>query len=164
VLAVPSLLAGFWGIEAFLEKHFGQAGQETSWAEALFAPFGHAPLAALAGLGAVIFGFCFAYACYHQAVKDPLPEKMPGLSRALRNRFYFDEIYQKLIALSHEALARLADWFDRWIISGVAIRGLHGTTEILGRALRQVQTGNLQTYAFLIVLGVAVMLYLALSR
>jgi NADH-quinone oxidoreductase subunit L len=89
---------------------------------------------------------------------------MPGLSRALRNRFYFDEIYERLIALSHEALARLADWFDRWIISGVAIRGLHGTTEILGRALRQVQTGNLQTYAFLIVLGVAVMLYLALSR
>jgi hypothetical protein len=42
------------------------------------------------------------------------------------------------------------------------VRGTHGTTELFGRALRLVQTGNLQTYAFLFVAGVAVVLYLVL--
>jgi hypothetical protein len=39
----------------------------------------------------------------------------------------------------------------------------HGTTELTGRALRLVQNGNLQTYAFLFALGVALVLYVALK-
>ena len=42
------------------------------------------------------------------------------------------------------------------------VRGTHGVTELAGRALRMVQTGNLQTYAFLFALGVALVLLLAL--
>ena len=166
LLAVPSLFAVFWGINSFIDRQFnpGHAGEQGSWGDALFAPFSHAPLAALAGLGAVIFGFSFARALYQNAATDPLPETLGALSRAMRNRFYFDEIYARVIAMTHETLARLADWADRWIISGVAIRGLSGTTEIVGRALRLVQTGNLQTYALLFVLGVAVVLYLFLAR
>jgi hypothetical protein len=38
----------------------------------------------------------------------------------------------------------------------------HGTTELTGRALRLVQTGNLQTYALIFALGVALVLFLAL--
>ena len=40
-------------------------------------------------------------------------------------------------------------------LAGLGVRGVHGTTEIFGRALRLAQTGNLQTYAFLFALGVA---------
>ena len=82
----------------------------------------------------------------------------------MRNRFYLDEIYERLIALTHENLARLADRFDQWIISGLAIRGIHGSTEFLGRALRLLQTGNLQTYAFLFVLGAAAVIYAVLRH
>ncbi len=52
---------------------------------------------------------------------------------------------------------------QRWIVAGLLVRGTHGTTEIFGRALRLVQTGNLQTYAFLFALGVALVLILALK-
>jgi len=38
------------------------------------------------------------------------------------------------------------------------------STRLTGRALRLVQTGNLQTYAFLFVLGVAVLLYFMLAK
>jgi len=44
------------------------------------------------------------------------------------------------------------------------VRGVHGTTEIFGRALRLVQTGNLQTYVFLFAAGAALVLYLVLCR
>ncbi|PYI88872.1 MAG: NADH-quinone oxidoreductase subunit L, partial [Verrucomicrobia bacterium] len=165
LLAVASALGGLWGINAFLDRQFNPepAANSAAWYQELFAPFGHAPLAVMAGLGAVIFGFSVAYAFYHDATRDPLAVKFGGLARVMCNRFYFDEIYEKLIALSHEALARLADWVDRWIVAGVAVRGLHGTTEILSRALRLVQTGNVQTYAFVFVVGVAVVLYVFLK-
>ena len=61
-------------------------------------------------------------------------------------------------------LDTIADWCDRWIISGVAVRGTHGTTEIVGRALRLFQSGSIQTYAFLLVAGVALVLYIVLAH
>lgn len=166
LLAFPTVLAAFWGIKSFIDRQFspGQEEAHSTWTQTLLAPFGHAPLAAMAGLAAVLFGFSFAMALYRNAAHDPLPDRLGFLARAMRNRFYLDEIYEKLMALTHEALARLADWIDRWLIAGLAVRGVSGTTEILGRALRLVQTGNLQTYALLSVLGVAIVLYLFLAR
>ncbi|HXG49468.1 MAG TPA: NADH-quinone oxidoreductase subunit L [Methylomirabilota bacterium] len=164
VLAVPTVLAGLWGLDAFLERQFNPAAapHAESWVGALFAPFGHAPAAALLGLAATVFGFSFAWALYRGAVRDPLPDKLGALARAMAGRFYFDELYRALIALTHEALARLAAWCDQWIVAGLAVRGVHGSVELLGRALRLVQTGNLQTYAFLFVAGVVVVLFFAL--
>ncbi len=165
LLAVPSVLAGFWGIETFINKAFPGAteGHALAWYEELLAPFGHAPLAAMFGLFATLIGFSAAYALYANAARDPLPEKLGWFARAMRHRFYFDEIYDKLIALTHEALSRLAGWIDRWLVAGLLVRGTHGTTEILGRALRLAQTGNVQTYAFIFVASVAVVLFFVLK-
>lgn len=165
VLATPSVLAGFWGIDVFLNRQFntGDAPHAVSFLEQMFMPFAHAPLAALFGIAATVFGFSFAYALYAKAESDPLPQKLGALSRFMRDKFYFDEIYRGLVAVTHEALSRLANWFDQWIIAGLMVRGAHGTTEIFGRALRLLQTGNLQTYAFLAVAGVVVVILFVLK-
>jgi NADH-quinone oxidoreductase subunit L len=92
-----------------------------------------------------------------------LPAKLGALSGWMRNRFYFDELYQATFIRLHDFLAAVAEWIDRWIIAGLGVRGIHGTTEFIGSMLRQVQTGNLQTYAFLFALGVAFVLYLVLK-
>lgn len=164
ILAVPTVLAGYWGIEAFVDRALKEnpAADHGSWLTEMFAPFGHAPLAALASIAALAFGFSAAFALYRNATTDPIAHNLGALARAMRNRFYFDEVYDKLIAFTHEALARLADWFDRWIVAGLGVKGLSGITDIFGRSLRMVQTGNLQTYAFLFVLGVAVVLLIFL--
>jgi NADH-quinone oxidoreductase subunit L len=165
ILAVPSVLAGFWGIDSFVDRQFHPAATQAHghFLDAIFAPFGHAPLAALVSLGAVVFGFSFAWTLYARAAHDPLPAKLGLLARAMRNRFYFDEIYAALIRATHEALSKFADAIDRWIIAGVGVRGVSGSAEIAGRALRLAQSGNVQTYAFLIVAGVVVALIVALS-
>jgi NADH-quinone oxidoreductase subunit L len=93
---------------------------------------------------------------------DPLPATLGPLSQAMRNRFYFDELYQATFIRAHDFVASVAGWIDRWLISGVMVRGVHGTTEITGRLLRELQTGNLQTYAFLFVLGIALVLFFML--
>jgi NADH-quinone oxidoreductase subunit L len=162
---VFSVIAGLIGIERLYAKQFqiGSAEPGTPFLGQIIAPFLHAPLAATSGLLAVLVGFAAAYVLYAKASNDPLPEKLGALSRAMRNRFYFDELYQATVIRLHDFLAAVADWFDRWIIAGLAIRGTHGTTELTGRALRLLQTGNLQTYAFLFALGVALVLYLVLK-
>ena len=80
----------------------------------------------------------------------------------MRNRFYFDELYAGIIRVTHEAISHLAALIDRWVIAGFAVRGAHGTTEILGRGLRLLQNGSLQTYTFLFVAGLVVLILFAL--
>jgi NADH-quinone oxidoreductase subunit L len=165
LLAIPTVIAGFWGIDAVLNRKFGiEAGHAVGLMGRMFAPFSHAPFAAVAGLGAILVGFSAAFALYWNAERDPLPLKMTALSRAMRNRFYFDEIYETFIDLTQELLAGFAAAFDRWIIAGLLVRGLSGTTDLAGRALRLFQTGNLQTYAFLLVAGAALLLFYVFTR
>ncbi|MDQ6630189.1 MAG: NADH-quinone oxidoreductase subunit L [Verrucomicrobiota bacterium] len=164
VLAALSIIAGLIGIESYIGNFFGIEEHALSFGEIIFAPFNHAPVAAMFGLFAAIIGFSGAWAMYANATHDPLPEKMYSLTRLMRNRFYFDELYATIIALTQDALAKFADGIDRWIIAGLAVRGTHGATELFGRALRLVQTGNLQTYAFLLVAGIALVLYFILGK
>ena len=161
VLAVLSIVGGFMGIEGLFERAFEPA---TGFWEQLLLPFNTQPLGAIAGLGAVFFGFFLALALYRRTLADPLPAKLGWLSRAMRNRFYFDEFYERLlIPCTQEALAKLADFMDRWIISG-AVNLSSGGTDLFGRALRSAQSGSIQTYAFLLVAGVALVLYFVLMK
>jgi NADH-quinone oxidoreductase subunit L len=154
------VIAGFWGINYYLSPPAAGAHGHDGFFASLLGPFVHAPLGALFGLGAVLFGFCAAWAIYAGQTSDPLPLALTRVSRTLRNRFYFDEIYARLIDLTHENLARLATGLDRWIVGGLVVRGVQGATELFGRGLRLAQTGNLQTYAFLFVISLAALLYL----
>jgi len=105
-----------------------------------------------------------AIALYGGAKADPLSEKLGQLAEALRHRFYFDELYQATVIRAHDLLATVADLVDRWVIAGVMVRGVHGSTELVGRALRLAQSGNLHSYAFLLALGVVVVLYFVLGK
>ncbi|HTL58064.1 MAG TPA: NADH-quinone oxidoreductase subunit L [Candidatus Limnocylindrales bacterium] len=165
ILAVLSFVGGFIGAENILAKQFEPAGEphELTLLQQLIAPFVQAPWAAACGLLAAMAGAAVAYQFYARASEDPLPEKLGALARWMRDRFYFDELYEATFIKWHDRLAGVADWFDRWIIAGVVVRGSHGTTELMGRTLRLFQTGNLQTYAFLFVLGVAFLLYFVLK-
>jgi NADH-quinone oxidoreductase subunit L len=166
ILAFCSVLAGgFFGVENIYLKQFPAetTEQAASFAHHLFEPFFAAPAAALSGLAALALGFIAAYALYAKADKDPLPEKLGGLSRAMRNRFYFDELYEATVIRLHNALAAIAGGID-WCIENVFIGFIRGGTDFAGRGLRLVQTGNLQTYAFLFALGAALVLYLVLGK
>jgi NAD(P)H-quinone oxidoreductase subunit 5 len=109
-------------------------------------------------LVAVLLGFVAAWSLYANADSDPLTARLPALCRVLRNKFYFDELYAWIIALTQDATARLANIVDSEVIAG-CVRLVHGGTELLGRELRLAQNGNLQTSAFLFAAGTALALY-----
>lgn len=165
ILAVASVIGGVIGIEALFGGMFKpDAAHPHGLLAQLLYPFQHAPVAALNGLAAFAVGLFAAWKLYAKAKNDPLPEKLGALSRAMANRFYFDELYQATVIRIHDTFAAISDWIDRWIVEGFCIGLVRGGTDLTGRALRLVQTGNLQTYAFLFVLGVAVVLWFVLGK
>ncbi len=165
ILAVFSVIGGVIGIEALFGGMFKPDAEHPHGLLAqLIYPFQHAPMAALSGLAAFAVGLFAAWKLYSNAKTDPLPKKLGALSRAMANRFYFDEIYEATVIRIHDTIAASSDWIDRWIVEGFCIGLVRGGTDLTGRALRLVQTGNLQTYAFLFVLGVAVVLWFVLGK
>ena len=127
-------------------------------------PFLDSPAASFIGLGAVAIGFILARSLYRNAASDPLPAKLGGFATAMKNRFYFDEIYEATFIRAHDFIATVMDWIDRWLVDWGGIGLVRGGTDFSGRALRLMQTGNLQTYAFLFALGVAVVLWFVLGK
>ena len=165
VLAVFSVIGGLLGIEGLYRYNFpSEAEKSAGFAAALFEPFTSSPLAASLGLLAFAIGLVAAWSLYAKAATDPLPAKLGGLATAMKNKFYFDEFYEATFIRWHDAIAAVMDWIDRWLVEGLCIGLVRGGTDLSGRMLRLVQTGNLQTYAFLFVFGVAVLLYFVLVK
>ncbi len=165
ILAVASVLAGgFIGVKEIYLKQFPEEMTEQAVGLArLVEPLKEAPIPACLGIGALLLGFFAAYALYAKADKDPLPEKLGALSRAMRNRFYFDELYEATVIRLHDTLAAVAAGID-WCIENVFIGFVRGGTDFTGRGLRLLQNGNLQMYTFLFAAGVALLLFLILGR
>jgi NADH-quinone oxidoreductase subunit L len=162
-LALFAAIGGFIGITNNYGSQF-IAGHETlSVAQQALKPLKNiGPM--LCGLAAAAVGIFVAFSLYKNAASDPLPAKLGGLAAAMKNKFYFDEIYEATFIRAHDFIATVMDAIDRWFVEGFCIGLVRGGTDFSGRALRLVQTGNLQTYAFLFVLGVAVVLYLVLGK
>lgn len=165
LLAAASIVGGWIGLDAVLAGQWTPRGEATlTWAQKLIEPFAHAPLAAGCSVLALLVGLAAAGALYANAETDPLPAKLGALASWMRNKFYFDELYEATVIRAHEALAALMDWVDRWIVEGFCIGLVRGGTDLAGRALRLVQSGNLQTYAFVFALGVVVVLWFVLGK
>jgi NADH-quinone oxidoreductase subunit L len=162
VLTVLAISGGFIGITNNYALQFG-GEHELSIIQQLGEPF-HNLFPMFLGLLAVAAGLAGAFALYHNTATDPLPAKLGALSRAMANRFYFDELYEATVIRWHDFIAAVMDVIDRWFVEGMCLGLVRGGTDLAGRALRLVQTGNLQTYAFLFVFGVAVVLYFVLVK
>jgi NADH-quinone oxidoreductase subunit L len=159
VLAIASVAGGFFGIEQFLQTQFFPEAAAVPIFSPL-EPFKRSPTAATLGLAAVVIGLIAAAALYINAESDPLPGKFAEVCYVVRRKFFFDELYAELIALTQDALAQFAEGVD--FMLKLVVRTVHGSTELTGRGLRLFQTGNLQTYAFLFAAGIAVVLYFML--
>src|SRR5271170_2839972 len=163
VLAVFAAIGGFIGVVNNYASQFAPDHETLSFVQQLMEPL-KTPIPMLIGIGVALLGIFLAFSLYKNATNDPLPAKLGKLAVAMKNRFYFDELYEATFIRAHDFIATVADWIDRWILEGAIIGAIRGGTDLSGRALRLAQTGNLQTYAFLFVLGVALLLYFVLGK
>jgi NADH-quinone oxidoreductase subunit L len=148
VLAALSILGGY---SFFAESIFGEAlFRLTHVGE-------HVPTVPTLAIGSFAAGSALAAWIYRDRVRDPI--RVPLFA----NRFYFDEVYAALISGTQDLLASVSGWMDRYILDGCIVRGSASLTWSLGYALRMLQFGNLQGYAFLFGGGVVTLLYLLIS-
>jgi NADH-quinone oxidoreductase subunit L len=164
ILAVFATAGGIIGINGIYDSQFAPDVAALPLMQRLFEPFVRSPLGAFIGLGMVLIGLFGAFALYKNVQDDPLPAKLGGLATAMKNRFYFDEIYEATFIRAHDFIAMICGGIDRWLLEGAIIGAIRGGTSLSGRSLRLLQSGNLQTYAFLLVLGVALLLYFVLGK
>lgn len=89
-----------------------------------------------------------------QPVANRLAKNLSGLHRAAYNRFYIDEIYQ---FVTHKIIFRYIStpiaWFDRHVIDGF-FNFLAWGTQVTSNSIRNLQSGQVQQYALVFLLGV----------
>jgi NADH-quinone oxidoreductase subunit L len=186
VLAIGSVAAGWIGLPAifggsafagWLEPVFG-GHHEAHASEALEGGL------MVFSVAVAAFGFFIAYLIYHR--RTIAPERFSSLAGGLfyrlsYNKYYVDEFYQFVFVGGTLLLARIGAWIDRYIIDFIVdgsakttagISWLNGlfdnyvidgivnrvadSTFAAGDKFRKVQTGNINSYLY-VILGAVIL-------
>jgi NADH-quinone oxidoreductase subunit L len=164
ILAVGSILAGFAGVPEFLT-----GGSVPNHLEHWLAPVlsseaaAHtAPLsewgALLTALLVSIGGIAGAFSLYR---RGPLPEGANPIVALVRNKYYVDELYDRIILSPYRALCRISSAFDERIVDGL-VNATAFTADMTGEVMRLMQTGYVRNYALGFFAGAVVILYYVL--
>ena len=151
VLAIPSVLIGLIGrpwanqFEAFIHApgEILEPVTEFDWSE----------FYTMAGssIGIGLIGISVAILMYLQHKLDPaaIAEKYPVLYRFSLNKWYFDDLYDRLFVQGSRRLARQIMEVDYKVIDGaVNLTGL--VTLVSGEGLKYLENGRAQFYALIV--------------
>ena len=153
ILAVVSCLAGFvpmgnlvtWnGVPMFEHANFLTNLAHLDWS------------VALVSLAVAIVAIVIATVMYRK--ENPMPDRMADMMPRLwdwcHHRFYWDELYQFIThKIIFGCISRPIAWFDRHIIDG-AMDGLAIVTNKASYAIRGLQSGKIQMYVWIYLIGV----------
>ena len=94
-----------------------------------------------------------------------LQQRFAGVHRVLSNKYYFDEIYDLAIVRPFAAAGRFGrDVVERVFVQGLLVDGTLAAVRGLGAFARGIQTGELRSYASVLVLGAGgVLLYFLIA-
>jgi|CZKO01.1.fsa_nt_gi NADH-quinone oxidoreductase subunit L len=169
-LAVPSLLIGYFTVQPILfggyfgdairvlENHDVVAELKAEWTGALAFAL-RSVLSApawLAGLGVLT---AWVFVLRQPQWGDVLRERLAWLNRLLINKYYFDWFNENVLARLTRGLG-IAMWRggDQAVIDGVMVNGTAGMVGRLAGLTRQLQSGFLYSYAFWMIISLAVLL------
>ncbi|MBN1504955.1 MAG: NADH-quinone oxidoreductase subunit L [Candidatus Eisenbacteria bacterium] len=192
--AVGAAVQAVHGATAQLQAHAGAAAQGVAGAvgEGAHAAH-HGPDYAVMATSLLVVGagILLAYATYMKGwvSREAFSKRLPLLYKLLYNKYYVDEIYQALIigplvkltrglsgfdlavidgAVNGTAsvtviLSRAKRWFDLYVIDGL-VNGVAWLTQLFGRVGRRVQSGYVQQYALMILIGFGAILIVKFLR
>ncbi|MCX9011839.1 MAG: NADH-quinone oxidoreductase subunit L [Candidatus Methanoperedens sp.] len=165
ILAVFALFFGFAqsGFYNYLETNFALAGVElvVHEGEASHPPVIVVLLPVIVG----VLGFLISYAIYHRRMLDvsKFVSSQNPIYKLLINRYYEPKIGAEIIGvkLTHNVVAQSGEFVDRKIIDGLVIDNIIGNTTFrISDTVRKLQTGVVQNYASVVILGVVLLVIL----
>ena len=139
-----------------------------------FLPFGHLVSSdgqaydihldwTVAGTSIVVAAVAIALAAFiyrgeRQPVADAMARRFHGLWTAAYHRFYIDEIYQFIThKIIFGCISRPIAWWDRHVVDGF-FNFLAWSADATSDSIRGLQSGKVQQYAFVFLLGVLVLI------
>jgi NADH-quinone oxidoreductase subunit L len=169
-LAIPSVVIGAFTVGPVLfGSYFGKSIfvlPQNNVIGPLAAEFTGPVQAALHGLALLPFWFALAgavtaWACflYRPAWADAIARHLRWLQTLLTQKYYFDWFNENVLAALTRGIG-LGLWKggDQALIDGVLVDGTAHTLGRFGGLLRRVQSGYLYSYAFWMMIGLAVLL------
>jgi NADH-quinone oxidoreductase subunit L len=158
ILAVLSIVGGFVNIP----QVFTQGGEKlTAFLSPVIArheghEVSHSTEYLLMGLSTVLILGTIAFAWFRFKNYQPTEEK--GIGKVFENKWYVDELYEKVIVTPLNRFAGfLNDIFERYIIDGV-VNGVGRAVNYGSRQLRLLQSGQVGSYVLLMVLSILLLL------
>ncbi len=168
VLAILSAIGGFMGIPPVISEVFG--AHDINWLAHWLNPVvphhvelnpgtTHAMEWALMGLSVLgaLVGIFVAKGLYRDLAKaESLKQKFAGVHNILTNKWYVDALYDAVIVRPLVNFSKFL-WrgFDVLVIDGF-VNGLGRLSAWTGNAARVMQTGSVQTYAIMALLGLLI--------
>jgi NADH-quinone oxidoreductase subunit L len=193
ILAVLSFVGGWVGVPQFMRghneiEHFlapvmqsgpAVAGEAVSDKDATTSHAGEATpentseewLLAGTSVAAALIGLFFAYLFYYKSPELPerITSKMHGIYMMVLHKYYVDEGYGAIFVKPLLALSTVVLWrgVDQGVIDGL-VNGAGTASRGVGNELRQMQSGNIRSYAAWVAIGgaaiVAFMIWLGVTR
>jgi NADH-quinone oxidoreductase subunit L len=150
LLALLSIAGGYIGIPHFLGQHHG----EFHWDVA-----GISLAVVAAGLGLAWLVYVRRAVSAQQLVHAlALPHTL------LKRKYYFDEMYNWYVdRIQQRIIAATCAWVEGNVIIGFAVNGIAWLTKQAGGLIRLCQTGRIQTYVLVFLIGIVWLLWSAMS-
>ena len=155
VLAALAIVTGYLGIPGFLSPALPGPISLPPAHEGP-ATFAIMALATVMGLG----GIALAYVFYvlKPALPSVIAQQWSSLYAGSLHKWYVDELYEAwFVRPTIEAANDLWQWIDMRVIDA-AVNGVAGSINLWSRALRLIQSGEVQHYALAMALGAVVIL------
>jgi len=167
-LALLALLAGLLGVPAV--THVVDRFLEPTFADSQYIDQTPSDGAAYLGLaigGALsLVGIAAAYLLYVRRPALPLVlrARFARTHRLLSSRWYFDELFDRLLVRPTVAAGRFGNAVvERFLVQGALVDGTSAVVRAGSSAARAAQTGQVRAYAFLLILGVSALVLYFLS-
>ncbi len=192
-IGIPAALGGSNHFEKFLEPVIAKYGGEVTEAAGGAAhhdPMEYGLM--IVSVAIALSGIWLAYVIYlkREGLADRMAASWPRAHNLLYRKYYMDEIYDALFVNRTKDLATTLGAFDRTVIDGIGVDGSAWLTRFISRVsiwwdtwivdglvnlsgrivwlfsfpVRLVQTGLVQSYALVIVLGVLAIFGYYLTR
>jgi NADH-quinone oxidoreductase subunit L len=188
-VGVPQFIGGHNEIEHFLSPVMQSEQPSTEDAMRAMSTLNPSDLKSLAGqqaekenageelmlagssVGVAALGFFFAWLMYFKRrdLPEKITSKMHGVYMMVLHKYYVDEGYGAIFIKPLLALSTVVLWkgIDQSVIDGL-VNGAGATSKGIGNELRQMQSGNIRSYAAWVAIGgaavIAYMLWLGVGK
>ncbi|MGP8216851.1 MAG: NADH-quinone oxidoreductase subunit L [Bacteroidia bacterium] len=159
-VGIPSSLGGTNMIDKFLEPVFKPA-QDKMLTHEMGASSTSELTIMLITLTAIVIFIFWAYRNYVQKKEVPVPEgqKLPAVQNVLYHKYYVDEIYSAVITKPLDKISGFLESIVETRFIDNIVNKCGALVEWIGGWLRQLQTGNVDFYIFVMVVGVVLMIF-----